>query len=190
MPDLNEIYVRFLAVLQIGAGRSDRLAGLDISYAGFRRSFFALVVAFVPMLLSWIIQARIIHAYGGPSMAGVLVWLALVSYCQWLLPLYAMLIAERFLKLGTRFVVFVIAYNWLKAVIEWCYAPFYVLELLLPEAYGLYTLIAPLLLFFVVLLTYRVFQAALGQPASFMVPFVVIYFLLSGLITILFLLLL
>jgi len=180
MISLNETGNRFRAVWEITLGDSSKLRLLDISSSGFKTSFQAIPVALVPFFLRWICVIQIMADMPGDfTYSSILIRTVFIDLCQWIIPLMLIIAASGLLGIRDRIIAFVVAYNWSKAFIEWLYVPLIALQLVLPKAYILHWLCNNFLLVISVIILYRLFQAALNKKNSYMLPFIILYSIIS-----------
>ncbi len=113
-------------------GRKDGLAMLDTSADGFWNSFFAIIVAIPPLLLSWIAFTNNFMPSEGASKFGWLAGLALVDLCGWIVPLILFAVVAKPAGLADRFAAYVVATNWGSALVAWLALPSPLTRLLFP----------------------------------------------------------
>lgn len=181
MISLNEIGNRFRAVWDIALGDNSKLRLLDISSAGFKASFQAILVGLIPLFLGWVLIAQNIAAMPDDfNRTGVLLKAAFIDLCRWIVPLMLIIAASGLFGIRDRIIPFVIAYNWGKAFLEWLGAPLTALKLIFPHAYLFHWFFDNVLLVISMYIIYRLFQAALDKTISYMLPFIILYIIISA----------
>lgn len=181
MISLNEIGNRFRAVWEIALGDNSKLCLLDISSAGFKASFQAILVALIPSFLGWVLITQNIAAMPDDfNRTNILLKAAFIDLCRWVVPLMLIIAASGLFGIRDRIIPFVIAYNWGKAFLEWLGVPLIVLKLIFPRAYVFHWLFDNCLLVISVYITYRLFQAALDKTIGYMLPFIILYIIISA----------
>jgi len=181
MISLNEIGKRFRAVWEIALGDKSKLRLLDTSSAGFKASFQAILVALIPSFLGWILIAQHIHAMPDDfNRTNILLKAAFIDLCRWIVPLMLIIAASGLFGIRDRIIPFVIAYNWGKAFLEWLGVPLIVLKLIFPHAYVFHWLFDNFLLVMSIYIIYRLFQAALDKTIGYMLPFIILYMIISA----------
>lgn len=181
MISLNEIGKRFRAVWEIALGDNSKLRLLDISSAGFKASFQAILIALIPSFLGWILVAQNINAMPDDfNRTNILLKAAFIDLCRWIVPLMLIIAASGLFGIRDRIIPFVIAYNWGKAFLEWLGVPLIVLELIFPRAHAFHWLFNNFLLVISIYIIYRLFQAALDKTIGYMLPFIILYIIISA----------
>ncbi len=159
-------------------GRADGLKLLDVSAEGFWDSFFAIIVAAPALVVGWLASADDFQqAESIAARLSVVLRLALVDLCVWVLPLVALGLVVRQAGIADRFVHYVVSGNWASAVLVWMMLPPSLLRLLAPGAADLASLLSFLLFAVSLVLTWRQTNAALGKgPAVATALFVGMFF--------------
>lgn len=180
MISLREICNRFCAVWEIALGDESKLRALDISPAGFKRSFQAIIIALIPLCLRWFCLVQTMTSLPQDfSRSGIFIRAAFLDFCQWVVPLMLVIAASGMLGIRDRLIPFVIAYNWGKAFIEWLYFPFIALQLIMPDAHVPHWLFRNVMLLASIVIFYRLFQTALNKKISYALPFTILYAVVS-----------
>ncbi len=165
LPSFDTCIRLMTAAGEIMLGRKPALGKLDLSADGFYDSFFALIVALPPMLLSWVTIARRGDLAGetGITVTGMVARLAFIDVALWLLPLFAFIAVARFLGLTDRIIAYVAASNWASALIVWLTVPLTLLDLLVAQNAALDAL--QFMVFIAILvLSFRLTVVTLNRP--------------------------
>lgn len=168
MPSGEEIQRYLTGAWRMMLGRPDGLKLLDLSADGFWNSFFAMVVALPPLVVSWVGFANNMPEMGVDfdSRLSIVLRLALIDFSTWVVPLAALAAVVRPAGLADRFVHIVVSGNWGSTLLAWIMIPPSILELFLPEANEFNNLLS--LIFFVIamVLSWRITNAAIGRGAA------------------------
>ena len=169
MPSGDEIRQYLTGAWRLLMGRADGMELLDLSADGFWNSFFAMVLALPPLIVSWVAIAIAYDAVGIDmgSKFSLLVRLGLVDFGAWVLPLVPLALAAPSVGIGDRLVHYVVATNWASAIIAWLTLPISLLRVAAPAAEGLTALVW--LVFFVctMALNWRLTNAVFGKGPAF-----------------------
>lgn len=185
MPTLDEIFRNFSAVWRLMTGHSDGLNELDTSADGFWRSFNALLVALPALLIGWVNFAADVSS-GSEDAAlrlSVVLRMAFIDMTAWLLPLVLIAALSRKIGIERRFSTYVVASNWGTALIAWLFAPLSLINLLIPSLAAILTLAGIALFLFTLLLSYQLTKLALQRPHGFALPFYLVLFFGSLMVT-------
>jgi hypothetical protein len=149
-------------------GRSDGLHLLDISADGFWTSFFAIVIALPALFAGWVALAGDILARGDVSdgLALVIVKLALIDMCVWILPLVGLVLVGRSIGIGDRIVHSVVSLNWASALTSWIMLPPVIMLGFWPASHDLILLVSLALFGLTIFLLWRVLSAAIGRGGA------------------------
>lgn len=168
MLSFDEVQQYLIGAWRMMLGKSDGLRLLDLSADGFWNSFFAMLVALPPLVVSWAGTTNQLaqrpDLYGGAT--SILPRLAIIDYGAWVLPLLGLALAAPRAGIGDRFVHYVVATNWGSAVIVWMMLPPALLRLVAPSLTDLTDLIALLLFGLTLVLSWRLTNAALEKGAA------------------------
>lgn len=165
MPPANEIQQYLTGAWRMMLGRPHGIELLDISADGFWNSFYAVVVALPPMLLGWAVLAQELHV-ADEAMGGRIVLVArlgITDIATWLLPIAGLAAVARPAGIGARFVHYVVASNWGSAITAWLMLPATMVRLIAPEVQALSDLVALALFGVILLLGWRLTNAALAR---------------------------
>lgn len=115
-------------------GRKQGLGRLDLTVDGFWNSFFAMIVAAPPLLLTWVAVANRLAERPGYEGSRPLAatGFAVIDALAWVLPLVLLALASRRLGIADRFVAYVVSTNWASAVLVWLGTPVALAMLLMP----------------------------------------------------------
>ncbi|WP_295813549.1 transporter [uncultured Nitratireductor sp.] len=164
MPSFAEIQQYFAGVWRMMMGRSDGMRLLDLSADGFWNSFFAILVAFPPMVVGWVTIAN--ELAGGEVFAfrfSLFTRLMFTDLATWVLPYAILALAARPAGVADRFVHYVVANNWASALFAWVTLPPMLIRLFLPEAADLANLITFLIFLCTMVLSWRLTNAAIDK---------------------------
>lgn len=186
MPPAEAIQHYLLGAWRMMNGRADGLRMLDLSADGFWTSFYAIAIALPAMLVGWVAVAADFSVLDPDSTRLSLVLrLAMVDLTVWVLPLVALALIAPRLGIAGRFVHFVVASNWSSAIIVWMMLPPALLQLFLPEAEDVATLISLVLFLAAQVFSWRLTNVAIDKgPAMatgvFAGMFIAMLFVLFG----------
>jgi hypothetical protein len=167
MPSIEHIQLYMTAVWRMMTGRADGLRMLDLSVDGFWNSFFAIPVALPPLVVGWVGVVNDL----GPDAAGlggrlsVLLRLAAIDFACWVVPLAGLAAVAVQVRIGDRFVHYVVASNWGSALIAWLMLPPALLKLLAPSQVEMVSLFSLAMFVASAVLTWRLTNVALGKGA-------------------------
>jgi len=187
-----DIQLYFYGVWRLMMGRSDGMRLLDVSADGFWNSFFAILVALPALLISWLVfanEAEALMLMPG-SRFHILMRLIIAGIGSWILPLAALAVVAPQIRIGDRFVHYVVATNWSSALLAWIMLPPTLLQILFPTLTEIATLLSLALFFVTLFLSWRVTVASIGKgPAvgtgvffAMLVASTAVLFLLQGLL--------
>lgn len=190
MPTIDTIYRYFYGIWRMITGKQDGISYLDISADGFWRSFYAIIVAFPPLLAGWVAYAAEL-ANGQDETAlrlSIVIKAAIIDITAWILPIFLLGLIVNQIGIAKRFAPYVIASNWATALLVWFFAPISLLQLFVEQSSQspnqLLSLVSLIFMIAIIAMSYRVTQMALQKPASFAIPFYIAMFMLSFFITI------
>ncbi|MCQ8783455.1 hypothetical protein [Mangrovibrevibacter kandeliae] len=133
MPGLAEILRQFQGAALLMRGKEEGLKLLDLSADGFWTSFFAIVVALPPMILSWI-EFQWIEAPGSPDLSpdpvDAYAAHAIADLIAWILPVAILMLLARRMGMSRKIGPLVVASNWGGALLAWIFSPYWVLLIL------------------------------------------------------------
>jgi hypothetical protein len=161
---------------------------LDLSVDGFWNSFFAIVIALPPLIVSWVGAAnelsQLSDAFGGKL--SIVARLATIDLATWILPVVVLAAVASRAGIADRFVHLVVASNWASALMVWMMLPPSLLRLVWPAAAEASALLSLALFMLTMVLSWRMTNVAIGKgPAvatavfagMFLVSLVVIFVL-------------
>lgn len=164
MPSFAEIQRYFAGVWRMMMGRSEGLRLLDLSADGFWNSFFAILVAFPPMVVGWVaISNELAGIEIFTSRFSLFTRLMLTDLATWVLPYAILALAARPAGIADRFVHYVVANNWASALFAWVTLPAMLMRLLFPEAADLANLVTFLIFLATMVLSWRLTNVAIGK---------------------------
>lgn len=159
--DLISRYLTGAWRLMMGRDEGNQL--LDYSADGFWNSFFALIVALPPLLLSWVSFMNSYMPAEGSNKALWLLGLGIVDLSGWIVPLVLFAFAARYIGLADRLVPFVVATNWGGALVSWIALPAPLLRLFNPQNDDLAASVGLLIFIVTMFLTWRLINAVLDR---------------------------
>ncbi|MAW89276.1 MAG: transporter [Phyllobacteriaceae bacterium] len=131
MLDADYVQAHLSAAWRIMAtAKGDALVRMDISAEGFWRSFWSILLALPPMLLSWVAAAP--DFLDGSSLSATVLRLGLADLAAWLLPIAGLALIGTRIGMGRSFAAYVIATNWGSAILVWLAVPPALVRLLSP----------------------------------------------------------
>ncbi|MFP1630106.1 transporter [Zhengella sp. ZM62] len=131
MLDADYVQAHLSAAWRIMAtAKGDALARMDISAEGFWRSFWSILLALPPMLLSWVAAAP--DFSDGSALSATVLRLGLADLAAWLLPIALLALIGNGIGMGRSFAAYVIATNWGSAILVWLAVPPALVRLLSP----------------------------------------------------------
>jgi len=168
MPSSEEIQHYLTGAWRVILGKPDGLRLFDVSADGFWNSFFAMVVAFPPLVVGWVGMANELAAFSGDfgSRLSIVLRLATIDFAIWVVPVVALALVARRAGLADRFVQLVVASNWASALFVWATVPvplFAMIWTMPPDVRNFLSLGLLLLNIFVF---WRVTNVALGKGAA------------------------
>jgi hypothetical protein len=146
-------------------GKPDGLRQLDISADGFWNSFFAIILALPPLMVSWV---SYVDQSPDPTETfrdrlSTVMRLALIDLGSWLLPILVLALVIQRVGLGDRFVHYVVASNWSTAIIAWLMVPPSIALLFAPDSRELASVLSLVLFLLSLWFNWRMTNAALGK---------------------------
>lgn len=164
MPTGVEIQQYMAGVWRLMMGRPDGVRWLDLSADGFWNSFFAILVAFPPLMVGWVgIANDVAGDVGADVRFGLLVRLFLADIGAWLIPLGLLAAVARPAGIADRFVHYVVASNWASALFAWLLAPAAIMRLFFPAGDGAADLLALVLFVVTLFLSWRLTTAVIDK---------------------------
>jgi hypothetical protein len=160
-----DIYLYLYGVWRMMMGRRDGMNVLDVSADGFWNSFSAIFVALPALLVSWVSfanEAEVMMLLPGTRFQ-ILIRLMIAGIGSWILPLAGLAAVAPRLKIGDRFVHYVVATNWASALLAWLMLPPTLLQILFPDLAEIAALFSLMLFFVSLFLSWRVTVAAIGK---------------------------
>lgn len=160
-----DIHLYLYGVWRIMMGRRDGMKVLDVSADGFWNSFSAIFVALPALLFSWVSfanEAEALMLLPGTRFE-TLVRLMIAGVGSWILPLAALAVIAPHMRIGHRFVHYVVATNWASALLAWLMLPPTLLRVLFPDLEEVAALFSLLFFFVSLFLSWRVTVAAIGK---------------------------
>lgn len=178
MPGAAEIQRSLIGAWRVMMGRSDGLRLLDTSADGFWDSFFAIVVAAPALAIGWVAGANDLQlAAMTASRLSLILRLAVIDLCVWILPLVVLALVVRQVGIADRFVHYAVSGNWASALLVWMMLPPSILRLVAPQAATAASLMSLALFGVSLVLTWRQTNAALAKgPAAATALFVGMFF--------------
>lgn len=182
-PRLDEVLRSLTGAAQLMAGRTEGLQRLDLSADGFWTSFFAMVVALPPAVLSWM-EYETVERADAPARSGdAFVYLAhaLADLLAWILPVILLMLIAKRIGFSRKIVPLVVATNWGGALLAWAMAPYWLLVMAAGNS-GAMAALGLAATAVSVALTFRLTATALGNdtPAA---AGIVILMVLSSLVS-------
>ena len=102
--------------------KGDALARMDITAEGFWRSFWSILLALPPMLLSWVAAAPDFLA-GDGSLSLTVLRLGIADLAAWIVPIAGLGAVSGAVGMRRSFAAYVIATNWGSAILVWLAVP-------------------------------------------------------------------
>lgn len=165
MPSTEEIQQYLTGVWRMMMGKADGLRLLDLSADGFWNSFFAIVVALPPLVVSWVGTTNGL-ADTSAELGGklsIVIRLALIDVSTWLVPLALLAVVARRAGIADRFIHIVVAGNWGTALITWLMLPGALSTLLWPAASDVSAVLSLVLFGLAMALSWRLTNIAVGK---------------------------
>ena len=167
MLSADETQSALLGAWRLMLGKADGLRLLDLSADGFWNSFFAIVVALPAMIVGWVGIANEIGDAGAfAGRFGMVARLAVIDLGTWVLPLVALALVGRRVGIGGRFVHYVVASNWVSAIVAWMMLPSALLRLFVSATNQAVSLLSLVLFAATMVLTWRMTNLAVGRGAA------------------------
>jgi hypothetical protein len=192
MPSSSDIQQYLTGCWRMMNGKTDGIKLLDISADGFWNSFFAIAIALPAMIAGWATLTNSVAPIGVTfaTRIEIMLKLATIDLGTWILPIIAFVLAARSTGLSDKVAHYVISSNWGSALIIWMMLPPTLLQMFVPGAEEIATVISLGLFVLSLVLGWRLTNAALGKGAGvatavfaamFLVSLVVLYTLLFAL---------
>ncbi|MCV0379511.1 transporter [Nitratireductor sp.] len=164
MPSFAEIQQYFAGVWRMMMGRSEGLRLLDLSADGFWNSFFAILVAFPPLVVGWVTISN--ELAGGEVVAARFALfnrLMVTDIATWVIPFAILALVARPAGIADRFVHYVVASNWASALFSWITLPAMLIRLFIPAAAEFANLLTFVIFIGTLVLSWRLTNAAIGK---------------------------
>jgi hypothetical protein len=186
MPSSSDIQQYLTGCWRMMNGKTDGIKLLDISADGFWNSFFAIAIALPAMIAGWATLTNSVAPIGVTfaTRIEIMLKLATIDLGTWILPIIAFVLAARSTGLSDKVAHYVISSNWGSALIIWMMLPPTLLQMFVPGAEEIATVISLGLFVLSLVLGWRLTNAALGKGAGvatavfaamFLVSLVVLY---------------
>lgn len=166
MPSGDEIQTYLVGAWRLMMGKPDGVRALDVSADGFWNSFFAILVAFPALSVSWAALAAELSEDGLGSRFSILLRLAVIDVAAWVLPLLVLGLVARPAGILDRYPHFVVASNWASALLAWLMLPAGLLNLFVPEASDLNNAVSLVVFLAALVLSWRLTNAVLAKGAG------------------------
>lgn len=166
MPSGDEIQTYLAGAWRLMMGKPDGVRALDVSADGFWNSFFAILVAFPALSVSWAGLAAELSEEGLGSRYSILLRLAVIDVVAWVLPLLVLGLVARPAGILDRYPHFVVASNWASALLAWLMLPAGLLNLFAPAASDLNNAVSLVVFIAALVLTWRLTNAVLAKGAA------------------------
>lgn len=166
MPSGDEIQTYLVGAWRLMMGKPDGVRVLDVSADGFWNSFFAILVAFPALSVSWAGLAAELSEEGLGSRFSILLRLAVIDVAAWVLPLLVLGLVARPAGILDRYPHFVVASNWASALLAWMMLPAGLLKLFVPEASDLNGVVSLIVFLVALVLSWRLTNAVLAKGAG------------------------
>lgn len=166
MPSGDEIQAYLAGAWRLMMGKPDGVRALDVSADGFWNSFFAILVAFPALSVSWAGLAAELSEEGLGSRYSILLRLAVIDVVAWVLPLLVLGLVARPAGILDRYPHFVVASNWASALLAWLMLPAGLLNLFAPAASDLNNAVSLVVFIAALVLTWRLTNAVLTKGAA------------------------
>lgn len=165
MPSGDEIQTYLVGAWRLMMGKPDGIRAFDVSADGFWNSFFAILVAFPALSVSWAGLAAELSEEGLGSRFSILLRLAVIDVAAWVLPLLVLGLVARPAGILDRYPHFVVASNWASALLAWLMLPAGLLNLFAPEASDLNNTVSLVVFLAALVLSWRLTNAVLVKGA-------------------------
>lgn len=167
MPTTEDIHRQLNGAWRMMTGRTDGLRQLDLSVDGFWSSFFAIIVAFPPLLVSWApLAADLAGAGSGLSLRiAIVMRLAVIDLAAWIVPIALLAAIASFAGIRDRFIHYVVATNWGAALLSWIMLPVSLIRLVFPQAIEAAAFFSIILFVASLVFSWRLTNAALEKGA-------------------------
>lgn len=166
MPSGDEIQTYLVGAWRLMMSKPDGVRVLDVSADGFWNSFFAILVAFPALSVSWAGLAAELSEEGLGSRFSILLRLAVIDVAAWVLPLLVLGLVARPAGILDRYPHFVVASNWASALLAWMMLPAGLLKLFVPEAGDLNGVVSLVVFLVALVLSWRLTNAVLAKGAG------------------------
>ncbi len=168
MPSGENIQLYLTGAWRMMLGKADGLRLLDLSVDGFWNSFFAIVIALPPSVVSWVGAANELSQLSADfgSKLSIVARLAVIDIATWILPLIALAAIVSRVGLADRFVHFVVSGNWASALFIWITVPVSLARLIWPLGTETKVLLWFVLIALNLVVSWRVTHVALAKGAA------------------------
>lgn len=165
MPSAEDIQQNLTGAWRMMLGKTDGLRLLDLSADGFWNSFFAIVVALPPLVVSWVGAANVMAAASDEigGRLSIVMRLALIDVSTWIVPIALLAAVASRTGIADRLVQIVVASNWGTALIAWLMLPGALFTLFWPSASGMDGVLSLVLFVFAIVLSWRLTNVAVGR---------------------------
>ena len=166
MPGTHEVQIYLYGLWLLVRGDASGMRRLDLTDRGVTRSFWAIAWCLPAMAVSWI-WWRALYLRGMPGdtdVGGIFFFrLALLELANWLVPLILLGLVAWGLGLGRKYLVMVVAVNWLSVPFAYAYATLSLLMMIIPALTGLLSLVWLALIITLLFSVSRIFRMICGQ---------------------------
>lgn len=167
MLDADYVQAQLTAAWRIMAtAKGDALARMDITAEGFWRSFWSILLAVPPMLLSWVAAAPD-FAGEGATVSFTVLRLGLADLAAWVLPIAGLAAISGLVGMRRRFAAYVIATNWGSAILVWLAVPPALVRLLAPGEPDPSGFLSLMVFVLSLALGWRITHGAIGREAMY-----------------------
>jgi hypothetical protein len=168
MPSAEEIQRYLHGAWRTMLGKTDGLRELDLSVDGFWNSFFAILVALPALIVNWV---TIADSYGDlatnfDDRFAIFIRFGVIDLAAWLLPLAGFAAIAQTVRLADRYVHYVVASNWVTAIIAWLMAPPAALLLFMPDQTELAWFLSVAIFIASQIFVWRMTKVAIGRGAA------------------------
>lgn len=150
----------------MATAKGDALARMDISADGFWLSFWSILIAMPPMLLSWVAAAPDFAA-ADDSYSSVVLRLGFADLVSWILPLAGLAMVSSLIGMRQRFAPYVIATNWGSAILVWLAVPPALVRLASPAEQDPSGLLSLIVFVLSLVLGWRITHGAIGRDPMY-----------------------
>ena len=168
MPDSQTIQQSLLGAARMMIGKADGLRRMDFSIDGFWDSFYAMVLAAPPLLISWIAAANdSLDVPGATGSVGYVTFAnGIIEIAAWVLPIILLGFALNKTIIADRFIPYVVATNWASVIVAWYMLPISLLRLFAPQAQDLTTTLSLAAFIATMIFVWRLTNVVIGKGAA------------------------